>query len=119
MIARDASAKSLANTRPEFILTESRSVGIELSKGNHGRRCGITGSFRFQMLIKPVGEADDVQKHRRPAVPLPGADLEADFAAQFLGLGDESLGLINRHQRVGIAMHNHGRRHLWSDVVDR
>lgn len=52
------------------------------------RRSGLR-PWRSEMLVEPVGESQDVERHREPAVSFAGTDFEAYFLALSLRLVNE------------------------------
>ena len=69
------------------------------------------------MLIEPVGELDDVQRHGQPAVGAARVDDQLDGASEFAGPGSETLGLIERHERVGVPVINQRGRKIRCEVT--
>jgi hypothetical protein len=65
-----------------------------------------------QVSTKPIRELPDVADHAPPAMLSTVMNDQLYLAAQLLCLGLESLGLVQRHQRIGIELADRDRRRV-------
>ena len=71
------------------------------------------------MLIKPIGEPDQIFVQARPAMPRALLDHQRRLDPSLFQLLGEKLGLLKRNQRVGVAMDDQRRRIISRDEGDR
>src|SRR5262245_12298792 len=85
----------------------------------------VRGPFRLfalhlaEVLVEPVGHHLGVLVHALPAVRRALLDHQLRRDAGFLQLGDHDFRLLDRHQLVGVAVDDQGRRVVGADVADR
>src|SRR5262245_62395406 len=71
------------------------------------------------MLVEPVHKLWDVGRDIKPAVRSPGLDDQLARNFRFLQLLDDELRLLERYNRIGVAVHDKRRWLVGADVVDR
>jgi hypothetical protein len=71
------------------------------------------------MLIKPIGEPDQIFVQARPAMPRALLDHQRRLDPSLFQLLGDKLGLLKRNQRVGVAMNDQRRRIISRDEGDR
>ena len=71
------------------------------------------------MLIKPIGEPDQIFVQARPAMPRALLDHQRRLDPSLFQLLGDKLGLLKRNQRVGVAMDDQRRRIIGRDEGDR
>src|SRR5262245_25616388 len=72
-----------------------------------------------QVRVEPVGDLHHVLVHAGPTMPAAGMHDEFRRQLLFPHLVDEDLCLLDRHQRVLVAMNNQTRCRAVGDVIDR
>jgi hypothetical protein len=58
----------------------------------------------FMIIEEPIRETTEIPDHRNPSVLAAVVDDQLDGASQLPRLRLEPLGLVERHQRIGVAM---------------
>ena len=71
------------------------------------------------MLIKPVRDTDQVLTHIGPAVRSAFLDDQLGLDSGCLQLVEDQLGLLYRHQHIGVAMDDQGGRVVGRRVIGR
>jgi len=62
------------------------------------------------MLVKPIGEPDQILVQAWPAMPRALLDYQRRLDSSLFQLLGDKLGLLKRNQRVGVAMNDQRRR---------
>src|SRR5262245_53604394 len=86
-----------------------------------GRRAWLAApgaSLLRQVLVEPVRDDCNVLVQVPPSVPGPFLDNQFARDLCILEFLHDPLGLLNGHQRIGVAVDDEGRRGLIRDVVN-
>jgi hypothetical protein len=78
----------------------------------------ILPALRLQISVEPAGELADIPEHGEPAVLFAVPDHQPDRAAGLADAGHKPLGLLQRHQGIGITVEDQQGWNVRCDITD-